>query len=84
MATVNCPKCKTCFDPANYLVKGGGAAAGAASGAWIGSGLGIAGGPLGAIAGTIPGAIVGGALGYLGISKFARCPNGTCNKVFTV
>lgn len=37
MATVNCPKCKTTFDPSNYYVKGGGGVAGAALGAWIGS-----------------------------------------------
>jgi hypothetical protein len=82
MATVNCTKCRHKFNPSNYMVKGGGAAAGAAAGAWLGAGLGIVGGPLGAIAGTIPGAVVGGALGYLGISKFARCPS--CSKVFTI
>jgi hypothetical protein len=82
MATVNCPKCKHSFDPANYMVKGGGALAGAGAGAWVGSMVGIAGGPIGAIAGTIPGAVIGGTLGYLGISKFARCPS--CTKVFTI
>jgi hypothetical protein len=82
MAMVNCPKCNEGFDPANYYVKGGGAAAGAAAGAYAGSMVGIAGGPVGAIAGTVPGALIGGVLGYLGISKFARCPR--CSKVFTV
>jgi hypothetical protein len=82
MATVNCPKCTKTFDPANYPIRGGGAAAGAAAGAWIGSGIGLAGGPLGAMAGTIPGALIGGTFGYLGISKFARCPD--CKKTFTI
>lgn len=82
MAKVNCTKCSHKFNPSNYMVKGGGAAAGAAGGAYVGSMVGIAGGPIGAIAGTIPGAIIGGALGYLGISKFARCPS--CSKVFTI
>ena len=82
MARVSCSKCNHGFDPSNYLVKGGGLAAGAAGGAWIGAGLGIVGGPLGGIAGTVPGAIIGGTLGYLGISKFARCPS--CTKVFMI
>jgi len=82
MATVNCPKCSRSFDPSNYMVQGGGAAAGAAAGAWIGAGIGIVGGPFGGIAGTIPGALIGGTLGFLGISKFAKCPN--CSKTFTV
>lgn len=82
MARVSCTKCDHRFDPSNYMVKGGAAAAGAAAGAAVGSTLGIAGGPLGAIAGTVPGAVIGGVFGYLGISKFARCPK--CSKVFTV
>ena len=82
MATVNCPQCIERFDPSNYYVKGGGAAAGAATGAYVGSMFGLAGGPVGAIAGTIPGAVIGGLLGFLGISKLARCPK--CSKVFTV
>jgi len=82
MAMTKCPKCKKEFDPHNYLVEGGAAAAGAAAGAWIGSGLGIAGGPLGAIAGTIPGAIVGAAVVGLGARQVARCPG--CGKTFLV
>lgn len=82
MANVNCPKCERKFDPTNHMATGGGAVAGAAGGAYVGSMLGIAGGPIGAIAGTIPGAIIGETLGYLGISKFARCPG--CTKVFTI
>ena len=82
MATVNCPQCRRSFDPTNYIVRGGGAAAGATAGAALGAGVGIAGGPLGAMAGTVPGAVIGGLLGYLGISKFARCPS--CSKVFLV
>ena len=82
MATVNCPKCRRMFDPANYMVQGGGAAAGAAAGAYLGSMVGIALGPLGAIAGTVPGAIIGGAGAWLGISKFAKCPG--CEDVFMI
>ena len=82
MATVNCPACAKRFDPSNYLVKAGAGAAGAAAGAAIGAGIGIVGGPIGGIAGTIPGAIIGGALSYLGISKFARCPK--CGNIFMI
>lgn len=82
MATVNCPNCGKTFDPANYLVRGGGAAAGAAAGAWLGSMVGIALGPLGAIAGTIPGAVIGAGGVYLGLSKVARCPD--CEKTFLI
>lgn len=77
MATVNCPKWKSSFDPMSYYVKGGGGALGLASGAYIGSMFGIAGGPLVAIAGTIPAAILGGALDYLGFDKFASFPSST-------
>ena len=73
-----------CIRDSNYMVKGGGAAAGAAAGAWIGSSIGLAGGPFGAIAGTIPGAFIGGTLGFLGISKFAKCPRTPCGKVFSI
>lgn len=82
MATVNCPGCGVAFDPTNYIVQGGGAAAGAATGAWLGSMVGIALGPLGAIAGTIPGAILGAGGVYLGLSKVARCPR--CSKTFLI
>lgn len=82
MATVNCSKCKHTFDPKHYLAKGGATTAGAGGGAWLGSSIGLALGPWGAIAGTVPGAIIGGSLAYLGISKFARCPN--CTKIFKI
>jgi hypothetical protein len=82
MATVNCPKCSNRFDPKHYLAKSGGLAAGAAAGAWIGSSVGLVAGPIGGMAGTVPGAIIGGVLGWLGISKFARCPQ--CSKVFKI
>ena len=53
MANVNCPKCRTRFNPRNHPVRAGAAAAGAAAGAYVGAGVGIAGGPLGAMAGTV-------------------------------
>ncbi len=80
MATVNCPKCSNSFDPTNYIVRGGGALAGASAGAAIGSGVGIVAGPIGGMAGTIPGAVIGAALGWLGSSRFARCPG--CKRLF--
>ncbi len=82
MATVNCPNCKGSFDPRHYVAKGGVTAAGAAAGAWFGSGVGLVAGPIGAMAGTIPGAVVGGLVAYLGISKFARCPQ--CSQLFKI
>jgi hypothetical protein len=59
--------------------KGAATVGGAAGGAWIGSHFGIA-GPGGAIAGTIPGGVIGGVFGFLGASKFTKCPR--CRKVF--
>jgi hypothetical protein len=79
MANVVCPKCSQQFDPKHHKVTAGVTAAGAATGAWVGSGIGIVAGPAVAIAGTIPGAVIGGALAFLGVTKFARCPG--CKKV---
>ena len=70
---VSCPRCAEPVDVGSYVVRAQGALAGAATGAYLGGGIGLILGPLGALSTTIPGALVGGTLGWLGVSKFARC-----------
>jgi hypothetical protein len=81
MVKVLCPKCSHTFNASDITVpKFGAAAASAAGGAYFGSSIGLAGGPIGAMAGTIPFGIIFGVIGFLGASKFTKCPK--CGKVF--
>jgi hypothetical protein len=82
MKTVQCPNCHLPFDAGTYLVRAQGALAGMATGAYLGGGVGLIVGPLGALASVVPGALLGGTLGWLGLSKFGRCPS--CKTMFPI
>jgi hypothetical protein len=83
MATVICKTCNSTFESKMHPATTAGATVAlAAGGAYVGSSVGLAAGPVGAMAGTIPGAVIGAFIGFLGASRFTKCPQ--CAKVFPV
>lgn len=81
MATVICKTCNSTFESQMHPATTAGATAvGAAGGAYFCSSVGLAAGPVGAMSGTIPGALIGAVIGFLGASRFTKCPQ--CATVF--